>query len=112
VLEILVGELKISARPRSSPIGEFLGLARAVRAMGDAAVALELAPDRAAMTAQVPGNLRLTQSLLSQHGQHISLLRGDLAIRHDEGPLLGGGETSSVSSDRLANSGGFVALTM
>jgi hypothetical protein len=60
----------------------------------------------------VARDLGRAQPLRSQRGEHIPLLRGDLAIRHGESPLLGGGETSPVSSDRLAPLGGVVALTL
>ena len=110
--EILRSELLISPRSGPTAIGPLLGLVCAITTVGDGAVAFELAADGAPMAAQHGGDLRAPQSLHSQGGEHIPLVRGDLAVRHGESPLLGGGETSSVSSDRLAFFGDRVALTL
>lgn len=42
------------------------------------------------MPAEIPGNFRLIQSLLSQGGNNIPFYRGDLFVAHGEVPDLGG----------------------
>jgi len=112
LLQVLNAELLISARTRSSSIAQLLCLGRPVMPVPGRAVAPEFASNGAAMAAQLACDLRGARPLRSERSQHISLLRGDLAIRHGEVPLLGGGEASPVSSDRLARSGGLVAVTL
>jgi len=102
----------IPASARASTIGHLLSLLRAVTAVDPRRVPRNLASDRAAMAPQLPGDLSVREPLRSKRGKHISLTRGDLAIRHWRRPLLGGGETSPVSSDRLPHFGGLVAVTL
>ncbi len=60
-------------------MGAFNRLARAIVSVPARAVALELATNGAAVAPQLPCDLRLVESLPSTRGEHISLLRGELA---------------------------------
>jgi len=110
--KLRVAEATIASGSRSATVGEFLSLLCAVTTIPRGAVAGNFPSDGAAVTAEHPGDVGRTETLHSKRSKHVSLLRGDLAIRHGDGPLLGGGETPSVSSDRLALHGGHVAVTL
>jgi hypothetical protein len=55
-------------------------------------IAPHLAPDGAAVPAQMPCDLRVAQSLPSQGGEPISLRRSNLVVAHGTFPFLGGNE--------------------
>lgn len=88
----------MSPRPRSSAICTFGSLAGAIGAVGPVtAIPAKLSPDGRAMASGASGNLRAAEALLSQSSEGIPFLRGDLVIRHDRLPFLGGIEGLSVS---------------
>lgn len=94
--ELLRTELLITSRSRSSATGHEDGFGGSIVSRAST-IALELATDGAAMSLQILGDLRLIQTLLAQRRNHIPLLRGELAITHDDSPCLAGFEESPLS---------------
>jgi hypothetical protein len=78
-------------------MGTFDRLAGSVVSVRARAVAFDLTTYRAAVAPQLPRYLRLVESLRSARGEHISLLRGELVVRHRGFPCLGGWEKPQVS---------------
>jgi hypothetical protein len=94
--KVLDSEAQVAPRTRASSISALLCFAGAVMAVESRAIAMDFARDGTAMAAQCHPNLRLVEPLLSQCGKDISFSGGDLCIRHDESPLPGSRESSSV----------------
>lgn len=80
----------IASRARATAGGALDGLAGTVAAVEAGAVALELAADRAAVAAELASDLGLVETLISQGGENIPFLGGDLAVGHRRLPCLGG----------------------
>jgi hypothetical protein len=94
--EILCGEAQIAAGAGAPPLGALLSFAGTIVAVETATVAAEFAADGWAVAAEGAGDPGLIEALLSESGEHIPLLGGELAIRHGEYPLRRGWESSSV----------------
>ena len=77
--EVLGAEVPIASRSRATTAGHEDGFGGPI-VPGTSTVAPELATDGAAMAFKVKSDLRLIQALLAQRGNHIPLLRGELAI--------------------------------
>src|SRR5690606_39784041 len=65
-----------------APVRAFLGLAVAIRPIQGAAIALQLAADRAAAAAKHPRDRSCRVAFLPQQRQRIPIRRGELAVRH------------------------------
>lgn len=81
-LEVAAGEALIASRAGAPTSGALDGLARPIVAVPPSAIAFEFTRNAAAVAAEVTRDLRLVEALLSQSGENIPLLGGDLAIRH------------------------------
>ncbi len=88
--EVFGREAAVTARAGAAAVGALLGGESAVVAVGPSAIAADLAADRRAVAAESACDLRLVSALPSESGEHIPLLGGELAVRHDVRPLLGG----------------------
>ena len=76
------GELAVAPRAGPASAGIPVGELGAIAAVAVGAIALHLAPDRAAVAAQNPGDRRATQPSPSQQTERISFGSGDLAVQH------------------------------
>lgn len=87
---LAVGEPLVAPRARAPAARALAGLLGAIGAVVCTAIALQLAANRAAVAAEGARDLRLVELLREQNSKRIPLFRGDLAVRHDGAPLLGG----------------------
>jgi hypothetical protein len=75
-------ELSIAARVGAPAAGVPVGELGAIGPVTVRAVALDLAPDRAAVAVQEPGDRGGRQPALTQQTQRVSFRKGDLAVQH------------------------------
>src|SRR5690606_41461695 len=106
------------SRPRSRPdLHSFptrrsSDLAVAIRPIQGAAIALQLAADRAAAAAKHPRDRSCRVAFLPQQRQRIPIRRGELAVRHGWLSFLAGAEIQPVCQFTLPIAAARVALSM
>src|SRR5688572_20818402 len=88
--EVLRAETAVAARAGAATVRPLLCRRGAVAAVRAGGVTTEFAADGRAVTPQGARDLRVIAALPSECGEHISLLGGELAVRHDLRPLRGG----------------------
>lgn len=94
--KVVRAETAVAARPRPPATRTSIGLAGTVGAIV-ALVTSDLARNGARVAPKLATDGCRAASLLSKRSQHISLTWGDLAISHDDDPLLAGKDSSPVS---------------
>jgi len=112
-VKIIDGEAGIPTRGRTPGARAAVRLGRAVGVVCTA-IARYLSADRAVVSTQRRPDASRPASSRSHFGDRVSFLSGDLAIRHEGFPFLGGGEKPSVSQITTSLLGGArrVALSL